>query len=448
MQNDKTTLKDLSFFSSGEDGIFHLIDHTVTQAGKEMLRKHILAPPASFEDLTALQQSIQFLASHPTRWTTIISNGTLVMLEKFFEGADHAGSAPAGIALTVGAFFQKILNRNEYSFTQFSISHLSDFLKGCIELTHMLEMENVPPKLRNTLEEVRDEISRQRLTTEIVNVNKNTVYKDVARLSYLARRELKNPVYRLLYHYAQLAAWQSLAVATTSNNWTFPALQPSLPLRMEAKGLYHPLLRVPVAYDIEFNEQHNFLLLTGANMSGKTTFMRTLGVSALLAHLGMGVPAVSYNISFLEGIITNMHVEDNLIMGESYFFAEVQRIKQTAQKLLQPLPHLVLMDELFKGTNVHDAYECTKAVVDGLLRHQRHIMVLSTHLYEVAQQFSDRKEIIFSYFVTDMTEEGNYSFSYELKDGISNDRIGYRILQKEGVLDLLKATTDNSGKAS
>ena len=106
------------------------------------------------------------------------------------------------------------------------------------------------------------------------------------------------------------------------------------------------------------------------------------------------------------------------------------------------------MDELFKGTNVHDAYECTKAVVDGLLRHQRHIMVLSTHLYEVAQQFSDRKEIIFSYFVTDMTEEGNYSFSYELKDGISNDRIGYRILQKEGVLDLLKATTDNSGKAS
>jgi DNA mismatch repair ATPase MutS len=183
-------------------------------------------------------------------------------------------------------------------------------------------------------------------------------------------------------------------------------------------------------------------------MSGKTTFMRTLGVSALLAHLGMGVPAASYNISFLEGIITNMHVEDNLIMGESYFFAEVQRIKQTAQKLFQPLPHLVLMDELFKGTNVHDAYECTKAVVEGLLRHQRHIMVLSTHLYEVAQQFSDRKEIIFSYFVTDMTQEGNYSFSYELKNGISNDRIGYRILQKEGVLDLLKATSDNSGKAS
>ncbi|MEO8428635.1 MAG: DNA mismatch repair protein MutS, partial [Verrucomicrobiota bacterium] len=64
----------------------------------------------------------------------------------------------------------------------------------------------------------------------------------------------------------------------------------------------------------------NFLLLTGANMSGKTTFMRSLGVSALLAHLGMGVPAASLRISFLQGIITNMQVEDNILRGESYFF--------------------------------------------------------------------------------------------------------------------------------
>src|SRR5690606_27086311 len=135
--------------------------------------------------------------------------------------------------------------------------------------------------------------------------------------------------------------------------------------------------------------------LTGANMSGKTTFMRSLGVSALLAHLGMGVPAQEFHISFLEGIITHMHVEDNLILGESYFFAEVRRMKQTAQKLQKPLPHLVLMDELFKGTNVHDAYKCTKAVTEGLLLHENHIMILSTHLYEVAQQFKDRSDIIF-----------------------------------------------------
>jgi len=86
---------------------------------------------------------------------------------------------------------------------------------------------------------------------------------------------------------------------------------------------------------------------------------------------------------------------------------------------------------------VHDAYECTRAVIDGLLQRPDHLMVLSTHLYEVAQHFNTRTDILFACFVTDMTDDGGYRFSYELRKGISNDRIGYRILQREGVLDLL-----------
>jgi DNA mismatch repair protein MutS len=438
MQNDKTTLKDLSFYTSGEGGIFQLLDYTSTQPGREMLRRHIQRPPEHYEELVNLQEAIKYFAQHSDAWTALISNGTLVMLEKFFESADNATAMPGQVSFLFGTTFQRLFNRNEYSFTQFSVSHLSDFLKGCLELTSILDEPEVPKTLRAVLEEMKTDIEKQRLTNDLISLGPNSPYKELASLSYHARRELKSPVYRLMKHYAKLDAWRSLALATIENNWVFPEIRPSLPIKIKAKSLVHPLLRQPVSYDVDFSEERNFLLLTGANMSGKTTFMRTLGVSALMAHLGMGVPAASYTISFLEGIITNMHVEDSLILGESYFFAEVQRIKQTAEKLLQPLPHLVLMDELFKGTNVHDAYECTKAVVEGLLQHQKHIMVLSTHLYEVAQQFSDRKEIIFSYFVTDLSQEGNYTFSYELKPGISNDRIGYRILQKEGVLDLLQ----------
>lgn len=443
MQVDKTTLKDLSFLGSGSESIFQLLDHTTTQEGKECLRKHIQQPPGKFEDLVALQQDVQFFAIHTNVWTNSISNGTMVMLSKFFESADHSVMPPGKFNLMLGNFLQKFFKSGEYSFSQFSISHLADFLRGCKELTTILEQDDLPERLKKTLTEMDDELDKLRLADAIINVNKQTAYRDVASLSYLARREMKNPVYRLMNLYARLDMLHSMGIATVNNNWIFPELKASFPISMKAKKLYHPLLKKPVSYDIEFNETKNFLLLTGANMSGKTTFMRTLGVSALLAHLGMGVPASSFSISFMEGIITNMHVEDNLITGESYFFAEVQRIKQTAEKLLQPLPHLVLMDELFKGTNVHDAYECTKAVVEGLLLHKRHMMVLSTHLYEVAQQFKDKEAINFSYFVTDMTEEGNYSFTYELKPGISNDRIGYRILKKEGVLDLLHIKTTN-----
>jgi DNA mismatch repair protein MutS len=440
MQNDKITLKDLSVFTA-EGGIFELLDRTTTQAGRNALRRHVLNPPDSLEKLRQVQDVVKFWSRHEQLWPNIISNGTLVMLEKFFESADAATSPPATINLVLGGFLQKLLNRNEYFFTQFSISHLSDFLKGCKELTEIVKKEQIPVLLRETLQKIDEEL-QHRLAAELISFTNDMSFREQANLAFKARREMKPAVQRLMALYAELDAWHSLAVATTQHKWTFPVLESSQ-LVFNCSGLYHPLLQQPVPYDVSFSPGNNFLLLTGANMSGKTTFMRALGVGALLAHLGAGVPASSMNISFLQGIITNMQVEDDITKGESYFFAEVQRMKQIALKLQQQGPQLVLMDELFKGTNVHDAYECTRAVVEGLLQHDSHLMVLSTHLYEVAQHFSSTPGLSFAYFITQMNDNGDYHFTYALKPGISADRLGYRILQKEGVLDLLKGNNDN-----
>jgi DNA mismatch repair protein MutS len=334
------------------------------------------------------------------------------------------------------SLFQKLFNKQEYFFIQFSISHLADLLKGCRQLAEIADMPGVPPLLLRELNLVKEEL-QHRLVVPVLSITRQTRYSELLQINYKARREMKHMVYRLIHSYARMDAWRSMAKATIEHGWVFPELLPELPICFHTERLYHPLLQKPVAYDVAFENGRNFLLLTGANMSGKTTFMRSLGVGALLAHLGMGVPAKHLCISFLQGVITHMQVEDNILRGESYFFAEVQRMKHTAEKLLQRQPHLVLMDELFKGTNVHDAYECTRGVLEGLLHHPNHLMILSTHLYEVAQQFSDNKEIIFACFVTKMSGEGGYDFTYELKEGISNDRIGYMILQKEGVIDLL-----------
>jgi DNA mismatch repair ATPase MutS len=437
MRNDKTTLKDLAIFTTeGGGGVFDLIDRTVTQQGRAMLRKHIYNPPDTWEALTEVQQTIQFWSVHHDLWPKNILNGTLVMLDKYFEAADVVATPPAGIALLFSSFFQKIFNRQEYFFTQFSLSHLADLFKGCRQLAEMASLPGVPPLLLRELRLVQEELSH-RLVDPIIGITQHTKYTELVQINYRARRELKHMVYRLIHSFARMDAWRSMALASREHKWVYPELLPGDPVCFDAVGLYHPLLQAPVAYDLKFEHGRNFVLLTGANMSGKTTFMRSLGVTALLAHLGMGVPARQVRISFLQGIITNMQVEDNILKGESYFYAEVLRMKHTAEKVLQPQPHLVLMDELFKGTNVHDACECTRAVVDGLLQHPNHLMILSTHLYEVAQQFSNNNDIIFQCFVTRLTDEGGYNFTYELQPGISNDRIGYRILQKEGVIDLL-----------
>ncbi len=405
-----------------------------------MLRKHIQHPPDTFEKLKDVQDAIKFWYANTARWPEGVLNGTLVMLDKFFESADSLSAPPTGFTLFLNSYFQRLLHKQEYFFTKFSLSHLADFLKGCGQLSEMATLPGVPAVLKREFETIGEEL-RHRLTEPIAAITNETKYADLMQLDYRARREMKHVVHRLIDSYSRLDAWRSMAIATKAHGWVFPELVAAKPVCMETTGLSHPLLKEPVSYDIAFEQDRNFLLLTGANMSGKTTFMRALGVGALLAHLGMGVPARAMKISFLQGIITNMQVEDNILRGESYFFAEVQRMKQTAEKLLKPEAHLVLMDELFKGTNVHDAYECTRAVMDGLLHHPNHLMIISTHLYEVAQQFKEdnvkNKEILFYYFVTTMSAEGDYKFTYELKNGISDDRIGYRILQKEGVIELL-----------
>lgn len=437
MQNDKTTLRDLSVYTSdGSGGIFSLIDRTTSHAGRDMLRKHINHPPDTAEQLVATQEAIRFWHNNPGLWPQIISNGTIIMLEKFFESADNVSAPPTGITLMMTTMMQRIFNRQEYFLTRFSLSHLSDFLNGCLQLAELTDRPDMPELLKKELLTIQQEL-QHRLTEHLMGITKETRYAEMAQLNYQARREMKGMVYRLINIYARLDAWQSMGRATKEHQWVFPEILSGTPVRFETEQLYHPLVSHPVSYDIDFDKSRNFLVLTGANMSGKTTFMRSLGVGALMAHLGMGVPARALRISFLHGIITNMHVEDNILKGESYFFAEVQRIKQTAEKLQQDQPHLVLMDELFKGTNVHDAYECTRAVVDGLLNHNHHLMVLSTHLYEVAHKFEGHKDILFAYFVTELAGD-SYRFTYELKPGISNDRIGYRILQQEGVISLLQ----------
>ncbi len=276
------------------------------------------------------------------------------------------------------------------------------------------------------------------LCQSMIQTDVNAPQRVMLELSYHARREIKNLVRKMMDQYARLDALQSMARATKEHNWGMPELLPPEQLSYQATALYHPLLQHPVAYDVDFAKDKNFLFLTGANMSGKSTLIRAMGVGALLAHLGMGVSARQMRISFLEGIITNMHIEDNIILGESYFYAEVLRMKMTAQKLNKNRYHLVLMDELFKGTNVHDAYECSRAVIDGLLTQQDNLMALSTHLNELSENIKDEPNVVFRYCYTRITGNGQYEFTYQLKEGVSKDRIGYLVLKQEGVLDLLR----------
>ena len=171
-------------------------------------------------------------------------------------------------------------------------------------------------------------------------------------------------------------------------------------------------------------------------MAGKSTFIKTIGIVLYLAHIGIGVPASKMQLSFFDGLITNLTTTDNVVKGESYFYNEVQRIKNTIIKILDGKKYFVLIDELFKGTNIQDAMKCSSAVIEGLQKLRSSLCILSTHLYEISEGLQEHQNIQFSFFETTVHHK-ELVFHYQLKEGVSQDRLGYLILEKEGVVQLL-----------
>ncbi|MGN6539761.1 MAG: MutS-related protein [Ginsengibacter sp.] len=256
--------------------------------------------------------------------------------------------------------------------------------------------------------------------------------------AYYIRYHYKQNFLELVDIYSQLDAWYGMAVAVNELKLSFPVFISSEEPVLKAKELYHILLHEPVAYDVELNQNHNFIFLTGANMAGKSTFIKAVGSAVFLAHIGLGVPADSMELSLFDGLLSNINVVDNIVKGESYFYNEVQRIKNTILKVNDGRKWLILIDELFKGTNVEDAMKCSTVVIEGLIKIKRSLFILSTHLYQIGENLKGYPNIDFKYFETEVTD-GNLIFHYQLKDGVSNDRLGYLILKKEKVIELLEA---------
>jgi DNA mismatch repair ATPase MutS len=198
----------------------------------------------------------------------------------------------------------------------------------------------------------------------------------------------------------------------------------------------HPLIKDPVHNSITLSRESNLLFLTGANMAGKSTFIKTIGIVLYLAHIGMGAPAKKIKLSLLDGLITNLTIADNVVKGESYFFNEVQRIKNTIEKISDGKKYFVLIDELFKGTNIQDAMKCSIKVIGGLQKLRTSLFIISTHLYEISDDLKPYPNIQFSYFETEIKGK-DLLFHYQLKTGISADRIGYLLLERQGVVAML-----------
>ena len=173
-------------------------------------------------------------------------------------------------------------------------------------------------------------------------------------------------------------------------------------------------------------------------MAGKSTFMKALGINVYLAHMGFPVAAMQMTFSVKDGIYSSINVPDNLNMGYSHFYAEVLRVKKVAEEVSSGKSLVIIFDELFKGTNVKDAYDATLAVTAAFSEYRDCLFIISTHIIEAGEVLQEQSNIQMLYLPT-LMNGAIPTYPYLLQPGISSDRHGMMIIENEGILEMLEA---------
>jgi hypothetical protein len=223
----------------------------------------------------------------------------------------------------------------------------------------------------------------------------------------------------------QFEALSSLAsYAFEHPDYPFPELLEGPPT-FHGKQLGHPLLQAPVPNDVSLDTEHRLLLVSGSNMSGKSTLLRTVGVNAVLAQAGSVVRAVSLRLTpFSVG--ASLRATDSLQGGTSRFYAEIKRLRSI---LSLPEPLLFLLDELLAGTNSHDRRIGAEGIIRGLLE-RKSVGLVTTHDLALAGIADALAPLAANVHFEDALRNGEITFDYRMRPGV---------VAKSNALELMRA---------
>ncbi len=255
-------------------------------------------------------------------------------------------------------------------------------------------------------------------------------------------------VYHLWYwhskHHKKLADWLNvisemdalISLGNYANNhpdFTYPEIQEG-DFILNAKELGHPLLHPEkrVDNDFELNGWSKVMIVTGANMAGKSTFLRTVGVNLILGRLGTPVCADKMVFNPVD-IYTNMRTTDSLLKDESYFFAELKRLKGVLDRLKNGERIFIILDEMLKGTNSVDKLEGSKKLIRKLIQYQS-VSLIATHDLKLSELEKEFPEQVLNSCFEIRIENDEMVFDYKLSDGVTKTMNATFLMKKMGII--------------
>jgi DNA mismatch repair ATPase MutS len=221
------------------------------------------------------------------------------------------------------------------------------------------------------------------------------------------------------------------------STFVFPQfLESNTETMLEAQAMGHPLLLSDnrITNDIHIDHRE-LLIITGANMAGKSTFLRTVGVNVILARIGAPVCAASMLCVPQMALFTSMRTIDDLGTGISYFYAEALRIKEMLHFIESGKNVLLIVDELFRGTNSNDRLKSSLSFLRKLVYYPKIAALIATHDLGITEMEQENPEKFKNYCFECENINDKLSFDYQLKRGITHSCNAYKLLQKMGVVE-------------
>lgn len=444
MEIDYNTLADLELLpSNGNSGaLFQVLDRTATVGGRAILWEYLQAPLRVTSKIEERQRILKQLISHlPTLDVRELAS-VIHQVERYI--ASPSLSLPASV-------IQRAMLQLRYS------NMVEEITRGIHALGELLEIsQSIGDCLESFPVELTEIHSIAAAIRECIELPEHIKLRSVHRAnsssqSHLARFDnairdnssvlahIRNCI-AALHHFDAL---RSLAIVSSQPGWSFPEMVKSDRPVFEAEELVHPLVANAISNSIAIGGPARLLYLTGPNMAGKTTFIKSCATAVLLSHTGCAVPAAKLRLSSYDRLYAALTIRDSIIRSESFFLAEVRRAKALVEYVAKGQHVFAIIDEMFKGTNILDASEATRLIVTGLATSQKSLFIIASHITDSVETFKEEEGIQLACFEGTIEQSGSLFFSYQIKSGVSTQRLGLALLKQENVLSLLDGLNEN-----
>jgi len=214
--------------------------------------------------------------------------------------------------------------------------------------------------------------------------------------------------------------------------WDFPTMVKQH-FTIEGDNIGHPLINAVkrVNNDIKIDSPGEIMLITGSNMAGKSTYLRSIGINVVLAMAGSVVCAKNFKLSPVQ-LMTSMRIADNLEENTSTFYAELKKLKAIIEKVNNKEKVFILLDEILRGTNSLDRHTGSEALIRQLIKHDA-VAIIATHDTDLAKLKSSYPKNILNYHFDAHVTNDELDFDYRLKEGVCNSINASILMKKIGI---------------